>query len=148
PLLRSGDSSQTKSIFDRRLLMAARYKSDAGRASIARIIARSALAAALMLSTSLATAQVTPVEVPQGQNDLFSSRVLTTALSNPWAMRWGPDNQIWVTERTSGEVTRVDPATGAQQVILTLSDVYTGPQHEGLLGLALHPELGEGTGND
>ncbi|WMT91202.1 glucose/sorbosone family PQQ-dependent dehydrogenase [Pelagibacterium sp. H642] len=128
--------------------MAARYKSDAGRASIARIIAGSALAAALMLSTSLATAQVTPVEVPQGQNDLFSSRVLTTALSNPWAMRWGPDDQIWVTERTSGEVTRIDPTTGAQQLLLTIEDVYTGPQHEGLLGLALHPELLQDTGND
>ncbi|WMT88033.1 PQQ-dependent sugar dehydrogenase [Pelagibacterium sp. 26DY04] len=128
--------------------MATRYKSDAGRASIARIIAGGAVAAALMLSTSLATAQVTPVEVPQGQNDLFSSRVLTTALSNPWAMRWGPDNQVWVTERTSGEVTRIDPTTGAQQLLLTIEDVYTGPQHEGLLGLALHPELLQDTGND
>ncbi|MBF0679534.1 MAG: PQQ-dependent sugar dehydrogenase [Devosia sp.] len=93
-------------------------------------------------------AQETPIEIEKGQNDLFSSRVLTTALSNPWAMQWGPDGQIWLTERTSGEITKVDPNTGAQQVILTLADVYTGPQHEGLLGLALHPELGQDTGND
>ena len=127
--------------------MATRFGTDAGRA-VARTIAGGAVAATLMLSTSLATAQVTPVEVPQGQNDLFSSRVLTTALSNPWAMRWGPDDQIWVTERTSGEVTRIDPTTGAQQLLLTLEDVYTGPQHEGLLGLALHPELLQDTDND
>lgn len=127
--------------------MATRFGTDAGRA-VARTIAGGAVAAALMLSTSLATAQVTPIEVPQGQNDLFSSRVLTTALSNPWAMRWGPDDQIWVTERTSGEVTRIDPTTGAQQLLLTLEDVYTGPQHEGLLGLALHPELLQDTDND
>ncbi|WP_244467001.1 glucose/sorbosone family PQQ-dependent dehydrogenase [Devosia geojensis] len=101
-----------------------------------------------MLTTSLTLAQETPVEIEQGQNDLFSSRVLTTALSNPWAMRWGPDDMIWVTERTSGEVTRVHPTTGAQQLLLTLEDVYTGPQHEGLLGMALHPELLQGTGND
>ncbi len=106
------------------------------------------LATALMLSATPALAQVTPVEIPQGDSALFGSRVLTTGLSNPWAMRWGPDNMIWVTERTSGEVTRIDPTTGAQQVLLTLEDVYTGPQHEGLLGLALHPELLEGTGND
>src|SRR5690606_29949628 len=104
--------------------MATRHASGAGTASIARIIAGGAVAAALMLSTSLTMAQETPVEIPQGQNDLFSSRVLTTALSNPWAMRWGPDAMIWVTERTSGEVTRVDPSTGAQQVLLTLEDVY------------------------
>lgn len=105
-------------------------------------------AASLMLAIPASFAQETPVEIERGQNNLFSSRVLTTALSNPWAMRWGPDGQIWLTERTSGEVTKVDPETGAQQVILTLEDVYTGPQHEGLLGMALHPELGQGTGND
>ncbi len=98
--------------------------------------------------STLALAQETPVAIERGQNDLFSSRVLSTALSNPWAMRWGPDGKIWVTERSSGEVTSVDPETGAQQVLLTLTDVYTGPQHEGLLGMALHPELGTGTGND
>ncbi|NGP17121.1 glucose/sorbosone family PQQ-dependent dehydrogenase [Devosia aurantiaca] len=105
-------------------------------------------AASLLLAIPASFAQETPVEIERGQNDLFSSRVLTTALSNPWAMRWGPDGQIWLTERTSGEVTKVDPETGAQQVILTLDDVYTGPQHEGLLGMALHPEIGQGTGND
>ncbi|MBS1303222.1 L-sorbosone dehydrogenase [Loktanella sp. SALINAS62] len=96
----------------------------------------------------MAMAQVTPTDIATGDSSLFSSRVLTTGLDNPWAMRWGPDDRIWLTERTSGEVTRVDPTTGAQQVLLALDDVYTGPQHEGLLGLALHPELLQGTGND
>jgi PQQ-dependent dehydrogenase (s-GDH family) len=113
-----------------------------------RLLAGGAVAALLIGSPIMVSAQETPVEIEQGQNELFSSRVLTTALSNPWAMRWGPDDQIWLTERSSGEVTRVDPNTGAQQVLLTLPDVYTGPQHEGLLGLALHPELMQGTGND
>lgn len=110
-------------------------------------LAGSALAV-MLASPTFSIAQETPIEIERGQNDLFSSRVLTTALSNPWAMHWGPDGMIWLTERTSGEVTKVDPENGAQQVILTLEDVYTGPQHEGLLGLALHPELGKGTGND
>ncbi len=106
------------------------------------------LVATLAFSAGMAAAQVTPTQIETGDNSLFSSRVLTTGLDNPWAMRWGPDDMIWVTERTSGEVTRVDPTTGTQQVLLTLDDVYTGPQHEGLLGLALHPELLQGTGND
>jgi uncharacterized membrane protein YhfC len=59
-------------ISDRRLLMATRHASGAGTASIARIIAGGAVAAALMVSTSLTMAQETPVEIPQGQNDLFS----------------------------------------------------------------------------
>ncbi|MGV8831890.1 MAG: glucose/sorbosone family PQQ-dependent dehydrogenase [Devosia sp.] len=106
------------------------------------------LATAALAPTGAAVAQVTPIEIETGDNSLFSGRVLTTGLDNPWAMRWGPDNQIWVTERTGGEVTRVDPVSGIQQLVLTIDDVYTGPQHEGLLGLALHPELGQGTGND
>lgn len=120
----------------------------AGRNNQIGLWASVAMGSLLLAHPMIVTAQETPVEIEKGQNELFSSRVLTTALSNPWAMHWGPDGQIWLTERTSGEVTKVDPVTGAQQVILTLSDVYTGPQHEGLLGLALHPELGEGTGND
>ncbi|WP_373356065.1 glucose/sorbosone family PQQ-dependent dehydrogenase [Pseudoroseicyclus sp. CXY001] len=108
----------------------------------------STLALGLAVTSAPAVAQETPVEIETGQNDLFSSRVLTTELSNPWAMQWAPDDMIWLTERTSGEVTRVDPVSGEQQTLLTLDDVYTGAQHEGLLGLALHPELMQGTGND
>lgn len=110
--------------------------------------ASGSLAAVLLLGMGTAVAQVLPVEIDTGDNSLFSSRVLTTDLSNPWGMRWGPDGNIWLTERTSGEVTRVDPVTGAQQLLLEVDDVYTGPQHEGLLGIALHPELMQGTGND
>ena len=128
--------------------MATRLTGRGGGAPIAKVLMGGAVAAALMLSTSMVAAQVTPVEIESGDNSLFSSRVLTTGLDNPWAMRWGPDDMIWLTERTSGEITRVDPTTGAQQLLLTLEDVYTGPQHEGLLGMALHPELLEDTGND
>ncbi len=105
-------------------------------------------AAALMLGSAMVAAQVTPDAIESGDQSKFGSRVLTTGLSNPWAMRWGPDDMIWLTERTSGEVTRIDPQSGAAQVLVAIEDVYSGPQHEGLLGLALHPELLQGTGND
>lgn len=104
--------------------------------------------ACLMLTTSLTVAQDTPVEIETGPAELFASRVLTTGLSNPWEITWGPDEMIWVTERSSGEVTRVDPNTGAQQTVLTIEDVSVDVQHQGLLGMALHPELLQGTGND
>src|SRR5690606_15361697 len=79
----------------------------------------SSLAISLMLATSLTSAQVTPTPLEAGDNSQFSSRVLTTGLSNPWEISWGADDMIWVTERSTGEVTRVDPETGAQQTILT-----------------------------
>jgi glucose/arabinose dehydrogenase len=30
----------------------------------------------------------------------FSLRVLASGLGAPWEVRWGPDDQLWVTERT------------------------------------------------
>ncbi|MDY8108952.1 glucose/sorbosone family PQQ-dependent dehydrogenase [Fulvimarina sp. 2208YS6-2-32] len=114
----------------------------------ARRLSTSGIAAVSFLMAGVSHAQVTPVDVPTGQDELFSSRVLTSGLDNPWAMQWGPDDKIWLTERTSGEITRVDPVSGTQQLLLTVGDLYAGPQHEGLLGLALHPELLDGTGND
>ncbi len=79
----------------------------------------------------------------------FDQRVLASNLSSPHQMRWGPDNQIWLTERTAGRLDRIDPTTGAKTVLFTMPDVLiTKDTQDGLLGLALHPELGQGTSND
>src|SRR5690606_16664668 len=106
------------------------------------------LATALLLTTSLTLAQDNPVDIEAGQDSLFSARVLTSGLANPWEITWGPDDLIWATERSSGEVTRIDPSTGAQQTLLTLDDFSVDVQHQGLLGMALHPESLTGTRND
>jgi PQQ-dependent dehydrogenase (s-GDH family) len=78
----------------------------------------------------------------------FSGRVLATGLEFPWEVTWGPDDQLWVTERAGKRVTRIDPETGAKQVALAIDEALVGGQHEGLLGMALHPELLQGSGND
>ncbi len=119
-----------------------------GRAPARLLAVAGALMVGTILSAGAALAQVTPVPIEKGQNDLFASRVLTTGLSNPWEISWGPNDMIWVTERSTGEVTLVDPQTGAQQTILTLDDFSVDVQHQGLLGMAFHPELLKGTGND
>lgn len=118
------------------------------RPSVSKIAAAGLVSLGLMLSSTAAMAQYTPVEIEAGDSTLFSSRVLSTGLANPWAMVWGPDDLIWLTERNAAQVTRVNPTTGVKQVLLKIDGVYTGAQHEGLLGLALHPELLKGTGND
>jgi PQQ-dependent dehydrogenase (s-GDH family) len=115
----------------------------------------STLALALLATTGSAFAQLekipglpmTPEPVEQGDASLFSMRVLTAGLANPWSVRWGPDDYLWVTERTESRVTRVHPVDGTRQVVLTIEGVVTGSQ-QGLLGLVLHPELLQGTGND
>lgn len=69
-------------------------------------------------------------------------RVLAQGLANPWELTWGPDDQLWVTEKSDGEVTLVSPEDGSTTTILAIPDVVaTMGAQDGLLGMALHPEL-------
>jgi PQQ-dependent dehydrogenase (s-GDH family) len=45
-------------------------------------------------------------------------------------------------------VTRIDPGSGARSVAVRIDEVSAPGGQEGLLGLALHPELLKGSGND
>ncbi|MDI3331681.1 MAG: PQQ-dependent sugar dehydrogenase [Micrococcus sp.] len=75
-------------------------------------------------------------------SDDFERTIVTDGLANPFEVIHGPDGQLWVTERSTGEVTKVDPETGEQTTILTLDDVLaTDGEQDGLLGMALHPDL-------
>ncbi|HET9825657.1 MAG TPA: PQQ-dependent sugar dehydrogenase, partial [Chitinophagaceae bacterium] len=75
-----------------------------------------------------------------GQNEPFSMRVVATNFSFPWEIVYGPDNNIWTTERTAGRVTLVTPGNGSKKTLLTLgSKMVQSAGQDGLLGLALHP---------
>ena len=88
------------------------------------------------------------------QDEPFKFRVVTTGLMFPWEITYGPDGFIWVTERNAKRVTRVDPITGIKTVAVTISDIYQSGGDEGLRGdeglkgMALHPQLLQGTGKD
>jgi PQQ-dependent dehydrogenase (s-GDH family) len=71
----------------------------------------------------------------------FSMRVVTSGLENPWQVRWGPDGRFWVSERTSKRVVRVNPADGSRTVAVTIADAIQRHGQDGVLGLALHPDL-------
>jgi PQQ-dependent dehydrogenase (s-GDH family) len=81
-------------------------------------------------------------------SESFGVRVVASGLDAPWEVAHGPDRQLWVTERAGKRVVRIDPATGGKTVLLTLPEVYQSVIQDGLLGLALHPDLLRGTGND
>jgi PQQ-dependent dehydrogenase (s-GDH family) len=80
----------------------------------------------------------------------FSIRVVASGLSAPWEVVWGPDDHLWVTERTGRRVVRVNPATGAVTPAITIDESYDPGDswHEGVLGLALHPDLLKGADRD
>lgn len=98
------------------------------------------------------TAAVSTRQNPRGTTapgrETFTSRVVATNLANPWEVTWGPDGQLWITERTAYRVTRVNPADGSRTVALTLTDVYQTSVQDGLMGMALHPDLLKSRGRD
>ena len=64
-----------------------------------------------------------------------TASALASNLRTIWELVWGPDNFIWVTER-SGRISRVNPATGQVLPLLTIPDV-TESNESGLLGMAV-----------
>ena len=81
---------------------------------------------------------------------LFSFRVVASGLGAPWEVVHGPDDHLWVTERTGRRVIRVNPANGAIVPLLRVDESYDpgASWHEGVLSLALHPDLLRGLGRD
>jgi glucose/arabinose dehydrogenase len=70
---------------------------------------------------------------------LVDTSTVISGIDIPWTITWGPDNHIWMTERF-GRVSRVNPQTGQQQVLLTLADCQASGE-SGLLGMALYPSF-------
>ncbi len=98
----------------------------------------------------IAAAAALLLQATSAAQTAFSSRVVASGLGAPWEIVWGPDAQLWVSERTARRVVRVNPATGAVTPAVTIDESYDPGQtwHEGLLGLALHPQLLKAAGSD
>jgi PQQ-dependent dehydrogenase (s-GDH family) len=94
---------------------------------------------------------------PSGE--VFTRRVLTRQLSDPWELTYGPDGYLWLTEAKGYRVSRLDPTTGTKTVVLDLSAERQFPRYDrvpdqvdggkpwpqgGLMGMALHPQLLQG----
>jgi len=97
--------------------------------------------------TGMLWAQDSPDSVLK-ETKRFQKRVVISGLEGPWEITLGPDGMLWVTERTGKRVVRVDPATGEKKVAITIEEVSAPGGQDGLLGMALHPQLLKGSGND
>lgn len=85
---------------------------------------------------------------PAGAEDRFALRVVATGLEAPWAMTWGPDGHLWLTEREGKRITRINPTNGSRTVATAIPDAFQDSDHQGVLGMALHPNLLRQTGED
>jgi len=112
----------------------------------ARSLARAGRVLAALAASLVAVSTATHLGAQSGPPpERFAMRVVTQGLDAPWEVTWGPDNRLWVTERRGRRVLRVDPADGAQSVALVMPEVHQSVAQDGLLGLALHPQLLKGT---
>lgn len=100
-----------------------------------------------LLNLVLLWSQDSPEQVVRGTKE-FSQRVVISQMENPWEMTWGPDDMLWITERTGKRISRVDPANGVHRIAVTVDEISAPGSQDGMLGMALHPELLQGTGND
>jgi PQQ-dependent dehydrogenase (s-GDH family) len=75
----------------------------------------------------------------------FASRVVATGFEDPWEVTYGPDGYLWITERVGKRVVRVNPADGSRRVAVSIDEVHQALAQDGLLGLALHPQLLRGS---
>jgi PQQ-dependent dehydrogenase (s-GDH family) len=79
----------------------------------------------------------------------LSMSVLASGLADPFEMIVGPDGYLWITERTSGVVSRISTADGSRTIAVTIPDVLITPgTQDGLMGMALDPGLGRGIGRE
>lgn len=75
--------------------------------------------------------------------------VPNSTFNYPYELIYGPDNYLWLTERIGKKINRVNLTDGTVDLLVNLSSlVYQSGGQDGLLGMALHPQLLQSTGND
>jgi len=79
--------------------------------------------------------EILPAKTTEG----LKVETVVTGLVTPWDLAWGPDGQIWVTER-GGRVSRVNPTTGQRTTAGEVPSVSENGEG-GLMGIAFHPDF-------
>lgn len=84
--------------------------------------------------------------IPGDASETFTIRTIIANQRMPHDLVYGPDGNIWYTERFAGKVSFVNPVTGTKTTVLTLgSQMVRAGGQDGLMGLALHPQFLSGS---
>jgi PQQ-dependent dehydrogenase (s-GDH family) len=109
----------------------------------------------LLTSLSAGAQSAAAVKDPE-----FSVRIVADRLSDPWEVTYGPDNQLWVTEAKGYRILKIDPLSGKKKILVDLNKDKNFPRYDlipddqdggktlpqgGLMGMALHPALLQGS---
>ncbi|MCX6139519.1 MAG: PQQ-dependent sugar dehydrogenase [Candidatus Kapabacteria bacterium] len=102
------------------------------------------LLCALLTLTVVSTAQRS-ITLPG--KTVVNIRLVAENLEHPAVLTQQADGMLWVTERTSGKVLRINPGTGASTSVLE-KQLSVSPQDPsikgGLFGISLHPSFDNG----
>ena len=93
---------------------------------------------AAMVASAIAIATGSATSAATGHRAVVNAVAIKTGLNGPSAFTFAPGGTIWYLERGTGEVHTLDPGTGADHRVFTISGV-DGSGERGALGIALHP---------
>lgn len=95
--------------------------------------------AILLFTTACKKNKSAAVEDPLLPDAALKTKVLTAGLAFPWEVIYGPDQQLWITER-GGRISRINPQTGTRTLLHNISEVVANGEG-GLLGMVLAPNF-------
>ncbi|HFF5480473.1 TPA: quinoprotein glucose dehydrogenase, partial [Acinetobacter baumannii] len=75
--------------------------------------------------TAFADIPLTPAQFAKAKTENFDKKVILSNLNKPHALLWGPDNQIWLTERATGKILRVNPESGSAKTVFQVPEIVS-----------------------
>ncbi|WP_316821284.1 PQQ-dependent sugar dehydrogenase [Pedobacter gandavensis] len=95
--------------------------------------------AILLCTTACKKNKSAAIQDPILPDAALKTKVLAAGLAFPWEIIYGPDQQLWMTER-GGKISRVNPQTGTVTLLHQISEVVANGEG-GLLGMVLAPNF-------
>ncbi len=99
-------------------------------------------ALAVLLATAVAPAAAARDPAPAGAATTITAKKVIDGLDTAVAFSFGPGNQVWYVEKTTGEIRIHDLDTDSDRRFYVVSGV-DGQGERGMLGIALHPRFPE-----
>ncbi len=105
---------------------------------IMRVLVVAAVAASTVSAPTGSASSAATGSATIGHRAAVNAVAVKTGLNGPSAFTFAPGGTIWYLERGTGEVHTLDPGSGADHRVFTISGV-DGSGERGALGIALHP---------